>query len=78
MNYQNLDKETILRKILTPEARERLGRIRIVKPLKVEEIVNYLIQLYLAGRITPPITDEKLKQILSLLSKKREFRIIKK
>lgn len=62
-------KKTILRKILTPEARERLGRIRLVKPDLVTRLELYLVNLYQQGKITEPITDEKLKKILMLIGK---------
>ena len=58
-----------MRRILTKEAIERLGRIRLVKPQLVEKIENYLIILYQQGRIKERITDKKLKKILMLIGK---------
>jgi programmed cell death protein 5 len=70
-------KKIILRKILTKEAIERLGRIRLVKPQLAAQLELYLVQLYQAGRIKDVITEEKLKSILQSLSTKKRFRIIK-
>lgn len=70
-------KEAVLRKILTKEARERLGRIRIVKPELAAQLEVYLVQLYQSGQIKTVINDEKLKVILRSLSSKKRFRIIR-
>ena len=59
----------MLRKILSKEAIERLGRLRLVKPSLVEKIENYLIVLYQQGKIKEKISDEKLKKILMLIGK---------
>jgi len=57
-------KEAILRYILTPEARQRLTNLRLVRPELVEQLENQLIQLAGSGRIQIPISDEVLKEIL--------------
>ena len=38
----------IMRKILTPEARERLGRVKLVKPELARQVELILVQLYQA------------------------------
>jgi programmed cell death protein 5 len=60
--------DEIIRKILTKEARERLGRLKLVKPEIVEQLKIYLVQLYKAGKIKEIIDDEKLKEILKKIS----------
>ncbi len=62
-------KREILVKILTKDARERLGRIKIVKPEFAEQIEAYLINLYLHGKIKEQINDEKLKKLLKAIIK---------
>lgn len=70
-------KKTILKKILTREAIERLGRIRLVKPDLATQLELYLVQLFQSGKIKNEITDEQLKFILESLTSKKEFRIVK-
>jgi programmed cell death protein 5 len=60
-------KQTLLRQIMTPEARERLARIRLVKPEFVEQLEFQLIQAAQTGRMKLPITDEHLKELLTKL-----------
>ena len=61
-------KQAILRQILTPEARERLNRIKIVKPELADAVEIQLIQLAQAGRLGNVLTDEQLKTILRKLT----------
>ncbi len=68
-------KKTLLRQILSKEALERLGRVRMANPNLAAQLELYLIQLYQAGQLKGVVDDEKLKQILDLLTKKREWRI---
>lgn len=71
-------KKSILTKILTKEAYERLSRVRSVNPVLANQVDLYLLQTYQTGRVTGPITEEKLKEILQLLSEKKEFNIKRK
>jgi len=70
-------RQEILRLILTPEARERLANIKLVRPEIAKAVEDRLIALAIQGRINRPITDEELKAILSEIYEKtrREFRI---
>lgn len=70
-------KKDILRSILTKEAIERLGRVRMVKPQLAMQIELYLIQLYQAGKIKSSIDEEQLKTLLKSLRSKKGFRIRK-
>ena len=70
-------RKTILKKVLSKEAFERLGRIRLMKPELAVQLEAYLIQLYQAGKIKTQITDEQMKTILQGLSPKKKFRIIR-
>ncbi len=72
-------KKALLRKILTNEARERLGRIRIARPEIVESIENQLLMLAQSGQLKNKITDEQLRGILKkILPKKRDIKIKRK
>lgn len=69
-------RQLILRQILTPEARERLGRIELAYPELTESIESQLIALAQSGRVQRVIDDETLRQILTrLIPKKREIKI---
>jgi len=69
-------KKSVLRAILTTEARERLGRIKVARPEVAENIENQLIMLAQSGRLKNKINDEQLRELLSkLLPKKRDIKI---
>jgi len=70
-----IQKQSLLRQIMTTEARERLNRIKLVKPEFAEQIELQLIQIAQSGKVKLPITDEQLKLILTRLqSTRREFK----
>ena len=69
-------KQAIIRQILTPEARQRLTNIRMVKPEFAEELEMQLIQLAQSGRLRGQVTDEQLKRTLEQLQgQRREIKI---
>jgi programmed cell death protein 5 len=69
-------KKAILRAILTNDARERLGRIRIARPEMVESIENQLIMLAQSGKLKNKINDEELRMLLKkILPQKRDIKI---
>lgn len=69
--------DAIMRKVLTPEARERLGRVKLVRSELARQVELVLAQLYQAGQITEPLDDAKLKKILAQIDARtrRDFRI---
>ena len=69
-------KKTILRSILTTDARQRLGRIRIARPEIVENIENQLIMLSQSGQLKNKINDEQLRLMLKkIMPHKRDIKI---
>jgi len=61
---------------LTPEARERLGRIELAYPELKENIENQLIALAQSGRVQRMIDDPTLRQILErVIPRKRDIKI---
>ena len=69
-------KQELLRQILSPEARQRLTNLKMIKPEFIEQLELQLIQLAQTGKISIPMSDAQLKQILiQLQSRKREPRI---
>jgi programmed cell death protein 5 len=72
-------KQALLRNILTPEARQRLTNLKMVKPEFTDQLELQLIQLAQQGKIPVPLGDEQLKKILvQLQSRKREPTIRRK
>ena len=66
----------ILRAILTTNARERLGRIKIARPEIVESIENQLIMAAQSGQLKNKINDEQLRMLLSkAIPKKRDIKL---
>ncbi|WP_258083946.1 MULTISPECIES: DNA-binding protein [Thermococcus] len=67
----------IMRRILTQDARERLGRVKLVRPELARQVELVLVQLYQAGQIREPIDDAKLKKILAQIDARtrRDFKI---
>ncbi len=71
-----MQKQQALRLILTPEARDRLNNIKLVKPDLAQQIEIQLIQLAQSGRLKGKITDEQLKALLGQISsQQRESKI---
>ncbi len=71
-------KKEILRKILTKDAMERLGRVRIANPIVATQLEIYLFQLYQTGQLKDTVDDKKLKEILSVLVPKKKKTKIKR
>mgnify|MGYP001133792439 CR=1 FL=1 len=71
-----IQKQAILRRILTSDARQRLTNLKMVKPEFAEQLELQLIQLAQQNRVSLPITDEQLKELLiKLQSQRREIKI---
>jgi len=66
-------KQALLNKILSPEARQRLNNLKMVKPEFAGQIELQLIQMAQTGKLPIPLSDAQLKEILiQLQSRKRE------
>ena len=71
-----VQKQAVLRRILTADARRRLTNLKIVKPEFANQLELQLIQLAQQGRVELPITDKQLKDILiRLQSRRRDIKI---
>ena len=68
-------KEMLLKRTLSADARLRLNNVRMVKPDLADLVENYIINLTVQGKISGQISDEQLKQILSSTQQpKRDFK----
>ena len=69
-------KKAILRQVLTPDARERLGRIKVARPEIVGSIENQLIMIAQSGQLNSKIDDRQLQMLLKrIMPKKRDIKI---
>jgi programmed cell death protein 5 len=69
-------KQALLKQILSPEARQRLTNLKMIKPDFTEQIELQLIQLAQSDKLPIPLSDAQLKQILvQLQTRKREITI---
>ena len=77
MQQQQLQEmlKIISKQILTPEARERLANVKLVKPELAMQLEAYLAQLYQAGQLRGKISEKQLIEILKKLQGKRDFKI---
>jgi len=64
------EKKQILRKIISPEGRERLSRVKLVKPELVSQLEDYLVGLYLSGRIKKSLSEAEIIKLLEMISSK--------
>jgi programmed cell death protein 5 len=67
-----VQKQAILKRILTVEARQRLTNIKMVKPEFADQLELQLIQLAQSGRVKLPISDAQLKEALVRLQSQRK------
>ena len=69
-------KQALMRKILTPEARQRLQNVKLVRPDFAAQIEIQLLQLAQSGRVPLPITDDLLKKLLEQIQSQQKKRDI--
>ncbi|KAF2877090.1 PDCD5-related protein [Massariosphaeria phaeospora] len=63
---------SILGQILTPEAADRLGRIRLVKESRATDIENRLIALARSGQLRAKVDEGQLKELLGAVAEQNE------
>jgi programmed cell death protein 5 len=71
-------KKAALFKYLTKEARERLNRIKVVRPELAGKVELALLQAVQLGQINGIITDTQLKNILTEVTEKKQMRILRR
>ncbi len=79
LRRRDAERTEILRRILTPDARERLGRIRLAKPDVAAGVEQQLIALAAAGRLPRAVDDATLRALLERIApERREIRITRR
>ena len=69
-------KQALLRRYLTDDARQRLNTVKMSKPQFGEQVERQVVALAKSGRIQGKIDDGKMKQLLSELQpEKKSFDI---
>lgn len=69
-------KQMLLRQITTPEARERLARVKLSRPDVAGVVEDQIVALAASGRLDRQIDDEMMRMLLDrLIPKKREIKI---
>jgi programmed cell death protein 5 len=73
------ERAEVLRRLLTPEARERLGRIRLAKPDVANAVEQQVISLAASGRLQRQVDDATLRALLERISPdRREIHITRR
>ncbi len=69
----------VMRRLLTPEARERLARIRLAKPEVASAIEQQIMSLAASGRLQRQIDDDTLRALLErIMPERREIKITRR
>ncbi len=70
-------KKQLLGKILSKDAYERLGRVRLANPELASQAELYILQIYQSGKMEGNITDDQMKEVLRALTEgvKKDFKI---
>jgi len=72
-------KQALLRRYLTDEARKRLNTVKMSKPQFGEQVERQVVALAQSGRLQGKIDDEKMKQLLGELKpEKKRFDITRR
>ena len=70
--HVEVQKQAVLKRILTVEARQRLTNIKMVRPEFADQLELQLIQLAQSGRVKLPISDAQLKDALVRMQSQRK------
>ncbi|KAL3685650.1 hypothetical protein R1sor_003672 [Riccia sorocarpa] len=65
-------RQLMLAKVLTPEARERLSRIALVKPEKARGVEDLILRSAQYGQITEKVTEDRLISLLEQINEQTQ------
>ena len=66
-------RQALLRRILTTKARERLNNVKLVRPELARLVEDQIIALVQAGRLTPPVDEDVVKQLLEAVYEQTRY-----
>lgn len=79
LQRREAERAEALRRIMTPEARERLGRIRLAKPQVAQAVEQQILSLAASGRLQRQIDDATLRALLErIMPERREINITRR
>lgn len=79
IDRREAERGELLRRVMTPEARERLGRIRLAKPEVAQAVEQQVIALAASGRLRAPLDDVTLRALLErIMPERREIKITRR
>lgn len=58
----------MMTQLLEPEAKERLARVKLVKPERADAVVKYLVRLYQSGAIRRKVNEDQIVDILEQIA----------
>jgi programmed cell death protein 5 len=67
-NERELQREALLEAALTPEALERLKRIKLVKAEKASHVESTIVSMFSQGKLSEPINEGKLIEMIERMS----------
>ncbi len=77
--HQEMQLDNVLRAVLSPEAKARLGNVRIVNKELFLKATQAIVYLYQSGKLQGKIQDNEARLLLERLSgRKPEFKIVRK
>lgn len=63
------DLAPVLARLLEPDARERLSRVRIVRPERAAQVEQYIVRLHQMGGLTLKLSEKDVVLILDGISR---------
>ncbi|MFI5415129.1 MAG: DNA-binding protein, partial [Candidatus Lutacidiplasmatales archaeon] len=76
---RDAERSEAMRRVLTPEARERLGRIRLAKPEVAQAVEQQVLSLAASGRLQRMVDDTTLRALLErIMPERRDITITRR
>ncbi|ODV97435.1 hypothetical protein PACTADRAFT_38743 [Pachysolen tannophilus NRRL Y-2460] len=74
-NSKENQRSSILSQILEPEARERLSRVKLVRPERAQVVEEYLTKLVRMGQLRRKMGEDELVSLLDNLSRDQQSKM---